>query len=214
MIKGAGDQVTRVYFPTHGLISSRAVLESGHEIECALVGKTNGLGILAALGFDHGSAHFVCLTDGHAWAIELPHLVAAMQISPAVERQLKLFCIAQMGYGIHVGVCNAMHGGEQRLARWLTNAAELLGDPEIRLRQEELATVLGLQRSAVNPALQKLKTEGLIDVSRGRILVVDSERLRRRACECHPALRRALCLDQGLDGSGVPASVIPWVPLA
>lgn len=203
-----------MYFPTHGLISSRAVLESGHEIECALVGKTNGLGILAALGFDHGSAHFVCLTDGHAWTIELPHLVAAMQMSPVLERQLNLFCIAQMGYGVHVGVCNAMHSGEQRLARWLVNAADLLGDREIRVRQEELATVLGLQRSAVNPALQRLKTEGLIDVSRGRILIVDADRLSRRACECRPALRRALCLDHGLEGSAATGGFAPLLPLA
>jgi CRP-like cAMP-binding protein len=136
-----------------------------------------------------------------------------MQLLPSLERQLKLFCIAQMGYGVHVGVCNAMHSSEQRLARWLVNAADLLGGSEIRLPQEELASVLGLQRSAVNPALQKLKTESLIDIGRGRILVVDPERLRRRACECHPALRRALCLDEILDGSALTAGSLPLLPI-
>jgi CRP-like cAMP-binding protein len=191
VIKREGEAVDRVYFPTLGLISSRAVLRSGHEIECSLIGSTNGLGILAALGFDHDTARFVCLTDGHAWSIALPLLVSAVRASPVLERQLSLFSFAQMGYAVRIGVCSAMHSSEQRLARWLSTAAELLGHSELRLAQEEIASVLGLQRSVVNPALQKLKAEQLIELARGRIQVLDPDRLSRRACECRSSLRQA-----------------------
>ena len=184
-----------VYFPIDGLISSRVAFRSGHEIECSLIGKTNALGALSALGLHHGSAHFLCLTDGRAWTTTQSQLASAMRAQPRVERQLKLFAFAQMGYAVRVGVCNAMHTAEQRLARWLATAAELLGYCEIRLAQEELASSLGLQRSCVSPVLQKLKSERLIDVGRGRIHILEPDRLSRRACECGPLLRRALWLD-------------------
>jgi len=179
------------------------VLQDGREIECALIGRTNALGTVAALGFARAPTRFICLTDGHAWKIALPHLVAAIRGAPLIERQLKLFCFAEMGYAIHVGVCNAMHSAEQRLARWLTIAADLLGHPEVRLPQEELASGLGLQRSAVNLILQRLKSEGLVDIARSRIHILDADRLSRRACECRLQLRRAVCLDDMLPGNDV-----------
>jgi CRP-like cAMP-binding protein len=194
VLKLGGATLDRVYFPTQGLISSRAVLQSGHQIECSLIGSTNALGALAALGFDHEIAHFVCLTDGSALTVALPNLVAAMRAAPAIERVLTLFCFAQMGYAVRAGVCSAMHSSEQRLARWLATASELLGYSELRLPQEELAGVLGLQRSVVNPALQKLKSDGVIDLARGRIQILDADRLGRRACECCAPLRTALGL--------------------
>jgi CRP-like cAMP-binding protein len=205
--------VENIYFPTDGLTSTRAVLQDGREIECALVGRTNALGTVAALGYRRAPTRFVCLTDGHAWKIALPHLVAAARSLPTVERQLKLFCFAEMGYAIHVGVCNAMHAAEQRLARWLTTAADLLGRTEVRLPQEELAGGLGLQRSAVNLILQRLKAEGLVDMARGRVLILDADRLNRRACECRQTLRRTLCLDDALPGNDMMGSFGPPIAL-
>lgn len=198
-----------VYFPTHGLISSRVAFRSGHEIECSLIGNTNALGALSALGLHHGSARFLCLTDGRALTMTLSQLVSAMRAQPTVERQLKLFAFAQMGYAVRVGVCNAMHTAEQRLARWLATAAELLGQAEIRLAQEELASSLGLQRSCVSPALQKLKAEGLVEVGRGRIVILEPDRLSRRSCECGPLLRRALGLDAAFGGTAAMGSFGP-----
>lgn len=203
VIKHAVDSIDSVYFPTDGLASTRVVLQSGHEIECALIGRTNALGAMAALGFVRAPARYVCLTDGHAWKIAVAPLASAMRNAPAIERQLKLFCFAEMGYAVHVGVCNAMHSAEQRLARWLTTAADLLGRSEVRLPQEELAGGLGLQRSAVNVVLQRLKSEGLVDLARSRVLIVDADRLTRRACECRSTLRRALCLDDAMPGTEV-----------
>lgn len=195
VIKHQGAEIDTVYFPTQGLISSRFSLESGHEIECALIGSTNAVGAMGALGMISSSSRYVCLTDGHAWKISLPQLSAAARSAPKLAAQIQLFCFAQLGYAVHVGVCNALHSAEQRLARWLVMAADLLDGEEIRLPQEELASILGLQRSAVNPALQRLKADGLLEVSRGRIRILDAERFRRRACECRDRLQASVHLE-------------------
>lgn len=192
VLKADGQEVERVYFPIRGLISSRVVLESGHEIECALIGSTNAIGALGALGLTHGWARFVCLTDGAAWSIGISRLAAAARTHPSIERQLVRFCFAQMGYTAHLGVCNAMHSVEQRLARWLCNAADLLDHSDVTVSQDELATILGVQRSAVSPALQRLKDIRLLDVARARVRILDPHRLKRHACECLPRLSGAL----------------------
>ena len=195
VIKQGGEATDAAYFPTRGLISSRFLLESGHEIECALTGATNAIGTVEALGLGTASARYVCITDVHAWKIGLPQLAAFVRRTPGAEEKFLRFCLAELGYAVQVGVCNAMHSTEQRLARWLTTASALLGQQEVRLPQEEIASALGLQRSAVNPALRRLKAKGLVDVARNRIVIIDSDRLGRRACECRKRLRRALFLD-------------------
>ena len=190
-----GEKVERIYFPTSGLISARALLETGHQMECVVVGRTNALGAVAAVGFQTSLTHDVCLMETQALTMSLADLNAAMRAAPAIEQQLKRFSFGQMAYAVRAGVCNAMHTAEQRIARWLLIAAEMLHEPEIRLGQEELSNVLGLQRSAVNPTLQKMKAERLIELSRGRIAIANPVALQRRACECHSPLRRAIGAD-------------------
>lgn len=181
-----------VIFPVSGLISTRAVLESGHELEVGLIGRNNASGAPAAMGTGVALLRNVCLTAVQAWNIPLARLQAAMQSAPVIDAEVKRFSEAQIRYMIHVGVCNAMHPLEQRLARWVTIAADLLDAPEIQTPQEELAKVFGVQRSALNPLLQRLKAESVLDIGRGRLLIRDASRLRRRACECTPSLHRAM----------------------
>lgn len=195
VLKQAGEEFGRVYFPTGGLISSRVVLVGGQEVECALIGNTNAIGLLSALGFPSGISSYICITDGRAWSIPLAQLRFAAREHVTIQHQLTRFCFAQMGYTAHLGICNAMHTADQRLARWLGTAAKLLGACEIPVSQDELARILGLQRTAVNPALGRLKDRKVVEVSRGRVHILDHERLSRAACECLPGLSRALSSD-------------------
>jgi CRP-like cAMP-binding protein len=205
-----GDRVERIYFPVSGLISARALLESGHQMECSLVGRTNALGAVAAVGFHSALTRDACIVDGQAWVLSLNDLHAAMRSIPRVEAQMRLFSYTQMAYAVRVGVCNALHTAEQRIARWLLIASDLLGAPEIRLAQEELSNILGLQRSAVSPSLQRLKAEGLIELSRGRVAVANARALERRACECHRALRDVIAVDP--SDAGAPREVLAAAP--
>lgn len=189
------ERVSRVIFPVSGLISARAVLESGHELECVLVGRTNALGGTAAIGSDLSLTRDICLTDTHAWGIELGRLRSLMAANRLVDAQVRRFSFAQMGYAVQMGVCNAMHGAEPRLARWLSTAADLLNGQDIRMAQEELAKSLGVQRSALSPLLQRFKSQGLIEVRRGHMRLLDRKGLAARACECRVALQRAARLD-------------------
>ena len=187
-----GQTRERVIFPISGLISMRAVLESGHELEVGLIGRNNASGAPAAFGTGVALLRSVCLTHVHAWHIPLARLQMAMRSTSAIDAQVKRFGEAQILYMIQVGVCNAMHPLEQRFARWVSIAADLLDGPDIQAAQEELAKVFGVQRSALNLVLQRLKAESLLDLGRRRLLIRDPVRLQNRACECTRSLRRAM----------------------
>ena len=190
-----GERFDRVFFPVSGLISARLDFESGHELECGLIGWTNALGVIPALGQGVSLTRVVCLTDLHAWKLESTHLRQAMRANSQVDEAMQRFAGAQVAYAVRVGACNTMHRVDERLARWLTIASDLLSKPEIPRAQEELAKALGVQRTALNPALQKLKSEGMLEVGRGWVRILQPDRLRQRSCECTEPLRRAIFVE-------------------
>jgi hypothetical protein len=49
--------------------------------------------------------------------------------------------------------------------------------------------MLGVRRESVTATALKLQKLGLIQCRRGRIAVLDRERLEQRACECYVAVR-------------------------
>jgi CRP-like cAMP-binding protein len=196
-----GERVERAYFPVSGLISARGALEDGRQMECVLIGRTNALGAVAASAYEVSLTRDICIISGHAWTVRLPELRAATRMVPGLGQQLERYAFAQMAYAVKAGLCNAMHPVEQRIARWLLAASELLGSQEIPIAQEELSNCLGVQRSAVNPALRRLQAEGLLDLARGRIRLANVAALTRRACECDGPIRRIL----ELEPEAVPA---------
>lgn len=63
---------------------------------------------------------------------------------------------------------------------------------EIPITHELMAATLGVRREAVTLATCRLQAEGLIACSRGRIRLLDRERIEARACECYQALNREI----------------------
>jgi CRP-like cAMP-binding protein len=185
-----GEAIKRVYFLSGGLVSARVPFENGDEVECVLLGRNTAIGALSAIGLDSAVTRAVCLFDAHAWTIPVAPLRAAVRRLPDIERVIQICCGSQMSFSLLVGACNAMHGAERRLARWLLLANDLVDGTPLRIRQEELGTILGVQRTVINPLLQKFQAEGMISTGRGRVAVLDAEGLRDRACDCHIGLQR------------------------
>lgn len=187
-----GDPISQIYFPVRGLVTSRVIFEGAQEIELVPTGHNSAVGILAAVGFPKSLTRDLCLTETQGWLAQVGDLQKLLERSPAAAEAVRTYCYAQMAYAVRAATCNAVHSVEQRLVRWLLVASELVGRHGIRVSQEDLAGVIGAGRSIVNPMLQRLKREGLIDVGRQRIEILEHVELRRRTCECHQLLHDAL----------------------
>jgi CRP-like cAMP-binding protein len=81
--------------------------------------------------------------------------------------------------------CTAYHDATRRLARWLLMLADRSARDEVRLTQEELAIMTGVQRTTVNASAMALRSAGLIRYSRSRIGIADRGGLERAACGCY-----------------------------
>jgi CRP-like cAMP-binding protein len=186
-----GDRIRTIYFLHEGVVSKLTVFHDGAEIECALVGREGAVGATAALGLRTAVTRDVCHLPGRAVAIDAARLAEAAQGSEAFRQALDRYCAWKMTYAIRNGACNARHPVEQRLCRWLLTCSDVLEEPEIRLPQDVFAKMLGVQRTSVNPILQRLRADGLIELGRARLTLLDRDGLSARACECYEALRWA-----------------------
>jgi CRP-like cAMP-binding protein len=86
--------------------------------------------------------------------------------------------------------CNRLHEVEERLARWLLILEDRIQEDVLPITQEFLAEMLGSRRTTVTMAAGALQSNGLIEYHRGRVHIIDRERLESVACECYPVIRR------------------------
>jgi CRP-like cAMP-binding protein len=184
-----GDHIAKVYFLHEGLVSKLCVFEDGTEIEAALVGREGAVGVTAAIGREIAVTRDVCHLKARASCVEACTLRQAAHRSDRIQQAIDRYTAWKMSYVIRNGACNARHSVEQRLCRWLLTCADVLERRQIDLRQDIFAKMLGVQRSSVNPILQRLQADGLVEIGRGRVTLTDRARLKDRACECYFSMR-------------------------
>ncbi len=102
----------------------------------------------------------------------------------SVRHGQALFVQAQQTAG-----CNASHGVEARLARWLLRVRDLSGSNHFTLTQELMAQMIGARRNSVSIVANTLQQARYIRYSRGHVEILDLEGLTGLACECYGAVK-------------------------
>ncbi len=185
MVAETGEPIHRIYFPLSGVISLVVQMSVGDMIETAMVGRD-------------GVANATCALDGNValyrGIVQLPG--EAETISPDLLRKFAHQFDALLGLLIrHEQVllaqaqqsagCNASHTVEARMCRWLLRMRDLTGSDDLKLTQEFLAQMLGVQRTSVSVVAGTLQKAGFIGYRRGNVRLLDIEQLTQGACECY-----------------------------
>ena len=68
---------------------------------------------------------------------------------------------------------------DQRLAAFLLEEAAIEGTCELKTTHEAIANHLGSQREVITRMLRYFQSEGMVQLSRGRVTVCDGERLKK-----------------------------------
>lgn len=183
-------QVAEVHFPVDAQLVNLARFSDGSAVETAVVGREGLSGLAPFMARQPCGWEVTARMAGTVYAIPA-EVVRARQYEsrPLLDALLRLSHIYQMQAAQHAA-CNAMHRAPQRVARWLLTASDLSPGERLRLTQEELAGLLGAQRTTVNEAAGQLKAAGAIRYARGTIRILDRGVLERAACECY-AMERA-----------------------
>jgi DNA-binding transcriptional MocR family regulator len=110
---------------------------------------------------------------GAALSIPTNRLEEAKLRSPALADLFARYADVLLAQMMQSSACNALHSIDQRMCRWLLSTHDRANDATIRLTQETLADMLGVQRTTVTAVAKALQDEGLIRTGRGRIEILD-----------------------------------------
>jgi CRP-like cAMP-binding protein len=182
--------VVQVYFLMNGLVSLVSVMEDGHEIETAVVGRDGAVGAFVGLGRSNAFARAMVQIPATCAVITASHFRAAVSQNERIRDLMLRFRETLFGQVQRNAACNALHRLEDRLARWLLQALDLTDERELPLTQESLSKMLGVRRTSVTIIANRLQAEGLIRYRRGHIVVLNRAGLEDAACECYRAIRR------------------------
>jgi CRP-like cAMP-binding protein len=183
-------EIGEVHFPADAQLANLVRFADGGGIEVAVVGREGVSGLAPFMARQPCGWEVTVRMAGTVHVIAATALRARFRASPALlDGLLRLSSVYQM-QSVQHAACNARHMALQRVARCLLTAADLTPGERIHLTQEELAGLLGAQRTTVNDAASQLRDRKAIRYSRGVIRILDRAALEAQACECY-AMQRA-----------------------
>ena len=180
-----GSKPEFVYFPESAVISHQRILADGRTVEIALTGRQGSVGVTSIFGSGILAASVQVAQAGVAVRIEREMLKRITRIHPEL---IPLLVIDIANYVNDVSlhsICNTYHDLRQRLANWLLSVNELSGASTIAVTHEQLAKTLGVYRPSITCTAVELRSEGLIEYSRGSVTIKDRARLEAAACQCY-----------------------------
>lgn len=185
----SGEILKYVYFPTTAIVSLLYVMENGASAEIAVVGSEGIFGISILLGGDTTPSRAVVQSAGYGYRMKAQLLKNEFNHAGPLQRLLLRYTQALITQMAQTAACNRHHSVEQQLCRWLLLSIDRLPGNELHMTQELIANMLGVRREGVTEAAGKLHRAGLIDYTRGQILVLDRPGLEKRACECYQVVK-------------------------
>lgn len=183
------EPITRVYFPTNGIISLVSEMAEG-TVEVGTIGREGMTGLPLVLHATTMPSRAFVQVPGHAYCMRDEDLLAAMRGSATFERLLFRSALALYDQTAQHAACNRLHTLEERCARWLLMTHDQVDGDVLLLKQQFLAEMLGVHRPAVTLAAGALQKAGVIRYSRGKVTVLDRDALERSACKCYGIITR------------------------
>src|SRR5262249_35578061 len=160
-----------VYFPLSGVLSMVVDMNGGSQVEVGTVGNEGLLD--AAIVFGSSSSRFRCFAQVTGTSLRMKASRFRKEISrdSALRRRAQLHAQAWFSQVAQSTACNARHGIEQRMCRWLLMTRDRVGADEFVLTQEFLAQMLGVRRPSVTVAAGILHRAGLVSYHRGMVRI-------------------------------------------
>lgn len=185
-----GDTMHHVYFPTNSIVSLLYVLESGASAEISVVGNEGVVGIALFMGGESTHSRAVVQSAGHAYRLPAHLLKTEFDRHGDLLVLMLRYTQALITQMAQTAVCNRHHSIDQQLCRWLLLSLDRLPGNELGMTQELIANMLGVRREGVTEAAGKLQKQGVIEYSRGHILILDRPRLEQLSCECYAVVKK------------------------
>lgn len=186
-----GDTVEQIYFPKNGVISLVLTSEKGIDVEVGLIGREGSLGAPETLGRHLMMTRAIVQIEGSGWRMAAKVLREEFKTGGALQTAILKSSYSQLQQTTQCVLCNRLHSVEERLVRWLLMCQDRMHSDVLELTQEFIANMIGTRRVGVTLAAGVLREAGVIQYTRGRVVIIDRKGLEARACECYPLIRES-----------------------
>lgn len=184
-----GDPLQGVYFIEEGFIKLYEVSEEGKETIIYLTGPGNMLSLRAMISKEKTAHQYTeAITDVTLYTMTMQEFYAVLSEHPEHIVDLIHILIDRLNHAERRIEGFIAGDVTSRVASFLHDAAMRFGQKKgnaiffpVGLTHQRIADFVGSYRETITIALNKLQKEKLIKLSRGKISILDLERLHNRA---------------------------------
>jgi CRP/FNR family transcriptional regulator, cyclic AMP receptor protein len=176
MLFQKGDKGDALYGVRRGRVRIETGTAAGGRLALNVLGPGDLFGEIALFDGQPRTADAVAAETSELFMVRRSDFLTYLEREPRITiRLLEMLCqrIRWVSDRMEEAVLLPLHA---RLARRLCALADDFGS-EVHISQEELGTYVGAARESVNRQLQEWRRAGIIDLGRGRISLLDIERL-------------------------------------
>lgn len=186
----SGDTLRHVFFPTDSIVSLLYVMESGASAEISVVGNEGLIGVSVFMGGESTPSRAIVQSAGKAYRLLGQRLKDEFNRHGEMLQLMLRYTQALITQMAQTAVCNRHHLIDQQLCRWLLLSLDRLPSNQLTMTQELIANMLGVRREGVTEAAGKLQKLGVIEYKRGKITVLDRQKLELLSCECYAVVKK------------------------
>lgn len=183
-----GDVGDQLYVVLEGKLKLTRSSSDGRETLISVHGPSDMFGELAMFDPEERKASATAITDARLASLAHDDLRKCLETRPPVALHLLSALAKRLRRMTEVSTNLVFTDVPGRVAKALLELADKFGDQQPNgiqvnhdLTQEELAQLVGASRETVNKALADFTSRGWIQLAAKSVLLIDPERLRRRA---------------------------------
>jgi CRP/FNR family cyclic AMP-dependent transcriptional regulator len=176
------DPAAAVHLVTKGRFDVRVATQFGDEVALAIRGPGETFGELAVVTEAERSATVTALEPGETLVVRGSELRRLAHRHPTLDEVLVRLLAERVAFLSERLVEAYTVDAETRVARRVVELARLYGSRApivIPLIQDDLAALAGTSRATVNRVLRAAEKRGLVELGRGRTVVLDTDALAR-----------------------------------
>ncbi|MDO9414033.1 MAG: Crp/Fnr family transcriptional regulator [Pseudolabrys sp.] len=177
--------IEHVYFPVTGVASLVNTMANGFASEVGTIGNEGMVGLPLIFHDTMGPTTVYMQVPGDGLQLPARIFRDAIDQSSSMRVVLAHYAHAFFNQVAQSAACNHAHELNQRCCRWLLMTHDRVQSQKFMLTQEFLAMMLGVRRTSVTLAANKLKKLDLIDYNRGHVTIRDRKGLEKLSCECY-----------------------------
>ncbi len=174
-----------LYLPETAVFSQLNILEDGRTIETAMIGNEGIAGIPSILSF-RASPHWTQTSAaGSAFRISVEMFKQIFNQSDFLRSVVFSYLNSYITQISQRVTCCSHHCIEERFSTWLLMLADRSDEEKLFLTHDQISCFLGVHRPSITCIAQYLRHSEIIDYVRGKISILDRQKLKNLACECY-----------------------------